>query len=54
MDDLAGAQELNGVVHVRVVAEAQDVVIGQAGLLLGGQILCQVGDHVAGDGDRTG
>lgn len=34
MDDLPGAQELDGVVYIRVIAETKDVVIGQAGLLL--------------------
>ena len=47
MHDLPGPQELDDVVDVRVVGQAQDVVIGDPGLLLGGQVLRQVGDQVA-------
>lgn len=36
VDDLALAQEADDVADVGVVAEAEDVVIGNAGLLLGG------------------
>ena len=50
VDDFAGAQELDGIVDVRVVGQAQDVVIRHACLLLGGQILRQVGDQIALDG----
>ena len=42
MDDLAGAQELDGVVHIRVIAEPEDVVVCEPRLLLGGQILRQM------------
>lgn len=34
VDHLPLAQELDDVVHVRVVAEAEDVVVGHPGLLL--------------------
>ena len=47
MYDLPGPEELDDVVDVRIVGEAQDVVVGDTGLLLGGQILRQVGDQVA-------
>ena len=50
MHDLPGPQELDDVVDVRVVGQAQDVIIGDPGLLLGGQVLRQVGDQVALDG----
>ena len=50
MHDLPGPQELDDIIDVRVVGQAQDVVIGDPGLLLGGQVLCQVGDQVALDG----
>ena len=49
MHDLPGAQELDDVVDVRVVAEPQDVVVGDAGLLLRRQVLGQIGDQVALD-----
>lgn len=51
VDDLAGAQELDRVAHVGVVGKAQDVVVRHARLLLGGEILVQVGERVAGDGE---
>ena len=50
MHDLPGPQELDDIVDVRVVGQAQDVVVGNPGLLLGGQVLRQVGDQVALDG----
>ena len=34
MYDLAHAQELDGLLYIGIVAEAQDVVVGGAGLLL--------------------
>ena len=34
MDDLPLPQETDGVVHIRVVGQPQNVVIGEAGLLL--------------------
>ena len=34
VDDLALAQKLNGIAHVRIVAKAQNVVVGHARLLL--------------------
>lgn len=51
VDNLSGPQEADGVGDVRVVAHAQNVVIGKPGLLLCGQVLGQVRDGVAGDGD---
>ena len=50
MHDLPGPQELDDIIDVRVVGQAQDVVIGDPGLLLGVLVLCHVGDHVALDG----
>ena len=49
MDDLTLAQEADHVVHIRIVAQAQDVVIRYARLLLGGHILDQICHRVAGD-----
>ena len=46
VNDLPLPQELDGLADVGVIAEAEDVVVGHAGLLLGGQILVQVGDDV--------
>ena len=54
VNDLPLPQKADDVVHVRVVGQAEDVVIGQAGLLLGGQVLGEVGDDVAGGLDGPG
>ena len=40
--DLPLAQELDGFPYVGVVAEAEDVVVGDSRLLLGGQILVEI------------
>lgn len=52
--DLPLSQEADDVVDVRVVGQPQDVVIGEPGLLLGGQILGQISDDVAGGLNRPG
>lgn len=53
--DLPRPQELDGLDDIRVVGKAQDVVIAQPGFLFSGQVLVQVGDRVAGDGEgRSG
>ena len=48
MDDLPFPQELQRLPHIRVIHHAQQIVIGGAGLLLGCQILVQIGDGIAG------
>lgn len=45
--DLTRPQELERLAHIRVVDQAQQVVVGRAGLLLCCQIFKQVGDRVA-------
>ena len=47
MNHLAFAQELKGVQHLRVVDDADQVVVGGPGLLLSRQVLVQVRDGVA-------
>lgn len=42
MHNLALAQELDGVAHIRIIRKAQDVVIRYAGLLLGGEVFVDV------------
>ena len=49
MDDLALAQETDHVVDVRIVRQAQDVVVGDPGFLFGSEVLGQVSDHIALD-----
>ena len=46
MDDLPLAQEDDRVADIGIVNQAQDVVVGGAGLLLGREILRQVGDRI--------
>lgn len=48
MRDFPRAQEAYRVAHVRVVGEAEDVVVGQTRLLLGRKVFVQVGDGVTG------
>ena len=52
--DLSFAQELDGVAHVGVIGEPQDVVVRDAGFLLGGEVLVQIGERVPGDGKGRG
>ena len=54
VDDLPLPKEPDNIVYVRVVAEAEDVVVGHPGLLLGGQVLRQIGDGIALDGHGRG
>lgn len=49
VDDFPLPQEADHVVDVRVVGQAEDVVVGEAGFLLRRQILRQVGDDIARD-----
>lgn len=46
--DLPFPEEADRVVHVRIVGEAEDIVVGQASLLFCRQILREVRNHVAG------
>ena len=54
VNHLTFPQEADHVIHVGVVGQAQDVVIGLPGFLLGGQVFGQVGDDVAGGLDGGG
>jgi len=49
MDDLALTQEFDGIAHVRVIRQAQNVVVGHARLLLCCQVLVEVGDGITLD-----
>ena len=49
MNDFPGPQEFDDIIDVRIVAETQNVVVGDTCFLLRSQIFCQVGDQVALD-----
>ena len=50
VDYLALAEITYDVVYIRVVAETQDIVIGQSSFLFGGHVLVEVGNDVSGHG----
>ena len=54
MDDLPLPEEPDHVIHIRVIAEPKNVVVGHPGFLLCCQVFRQVGHGVAGDGDSGG
>ena len=54
VDDLPFPQEADHVIHIRVVAQPQDIVVGHPGLLFRRQILRQVSNGVAFDGHGPG
>ena len=54
MDDLPLPQEADYVVYIRVVGQPENVIVGEPCLLLGGQVLGQIGDDIAGGLDRAG
>ena len=45
--DFSCAQEFDRLTHVRIVDQAQQIVVGRAGFLLGRHIFKQIGDRVA-------
>ena len=47
MHDLALSEELDRVTDVGIVDQAQDVVVGDTRLLLGREVLVEVGNHVS-------
>ena len=48
VDDLAGAQELNGICNLGDISDyAENIVVGAAGFLFGGQVLMKVGDGIS-------
>ena len=51
MHDLALAEEFDHVVDVGVVGQTQDIVVGRARLLLGGEVLVKIGEDIALDAD---
>ena len=54
VDDFPLPEEADDVIDVGVVAEPEDVVIGDSGLLFCGHIFAEVTDHVALDADAGG
>ena len=51
MRDLPLAQEFDGVADVGVVYETENIIIGYARLLLGGEVFVQIGKYIALDAD---
>ena len=49
VDDLTFSQETDDVVYIGIVAETQDIVIGDAGFLFCGKVFGQITDHIAFD-----
>ena len=45
--DLALAQELDDLVHIGIVAQAEDIIVSSASLLLSCHIVHKIGDRVA-------
>ena len=54
VNDLTGAQKFDDIVDIRVIAEPKNVVIGHTGLLLGGEILGEIGNQIAFHGHGCG
>ena len=49
VDHLPFPEELDGVVDIWIIGKAQNVVVGHARLLLGGEVLGEIRDGIAGD-----
>ena len=47
MHDFPRAEEFDGVAHVGIVAHTENIVVGRAGFLFGGEVLVKVGDRIA-------
>ena len=54
MIDFSLAEEFDGVAYVGIVDEAEDVIVGHARLLFGGEVLVEIGEHIALDGEGSG
>lgn len=54
MDDFPFPQKLDHIPHIRIVGEAEDVVVGETGFLFRRQIFGEVGDGVPGNGQGFG
>ena len=47
MDNFSGPEKPDYIVYIGVIGEPENVVIGYAGFLFGGKVLCQVGNQIA-------
>ena len=54
VDNFPLSQKTDDVVDIWVIGKAENVIIGEAGLLLGRQVFSQVGNDIAGRLDRAG
>ena len=49
MDDFPCPEEFNGIIDIRIVFDQpEDIIVGSSGFLFGGEVLCQIGDGIAG------
>lgn len=55
MDDFPCPEEFNGIIDVRIVFDQpEDIIVGRSGFLFGSEVLCQIGDGVAGGLEGSG
>ena len=54
VDHLTFPEKAYDIIYIGIVGQTKNVIVGYAGLLLCGQILCQVGDDVALDSHGGG
>lgn len=49
MDDFPCPEEFNGIIDIRIVFDQpEDIIVGSSGFLFGSEVLCQIGDGIAG------
>lgn len=49
MDDFPCPEEFYGIIDVRIVFDQpEDIIVGSSGFLFGSEVLCQIGDGIAG------
>ena len=54
VNNLPLPQEANDIIHIRIVGQAEDIIVGKEGFLLCCQILSQIGNDIASRLNRGG
>lgn len=54
MNNFPLSKEADYVIYIRVIRQPQNIVVGEAGFLLRSQVLCQIGNDIAGGLDGAG